>query len=525
LNTLFDAQALRLWALALGIGAIGAYAAILFLMTISAVQYLAYATADARFYTAIGNLSSWHIVLAPALGGLLIGLLINFLTPGKRAEGVADVIYARALNNARMPLGRGLMSAVISAASLGVGASAGREGPVVHLGATLAAALAKQLRLPALDARVLLGCGVAAAVSASFNAPLAGALFALEVVLGHYALRAFGPIFIASVIGAVISRNHLGDFPAFTIPDYAMLSLWEFPLYGILGIVCAGVALIFMSALIRATETSGRLPLPLWLRPALSGLVLGMIALAFPEVLGVGYGATDTALNGQFSLSLMATLVVVKILATAITFAGCFGGGVFSPSLYLGAMTGGAFGLLAAIFVPGEISSHGLFAILGMGAVAAAVLGAPLSTTLIAFELTGDYQLTLALMVAISVSTAVTQAVLGRSFFEWQLERRGLFRRGMPERRILQGVTVADFMHVLDKSARGSAELLDKDARRLYPGDSLGTALALMESSQADKLPVVDADAPDKPCGYVHASDALRTYNRALVSTYREEHR
>ena len=249
------------------------------------------------------------------------------------------------------------------------------------------------MRLAPSQGRTLLGCGVAAAVAASFNAPIAGVFFALEVVLGHYALRAFAPIVMASVVGTLVTRAHYGNFPAFIIPEYAIVSFWEFPAFILLGAVCALAAIIFTRSVFFVEDRMVKhVPLPRWSHPVVGGLLVGVIAIQFPHVLGVGYEATDAALREQLSLSLMLALIVFKTAATAISLGSGFGGGVFTPSLFIGAMTGSAFGIVASMAFPELAASHGLYAIVGMGAVAGAVLGAPISTFLIVFELVADYE-------------------------------------------------------------------------------------------------------------------------------------
>ena len=218
---------------------------------------------------------------------------------GKRPESVADVIAASALRGGRIPLRNGACAAIVSAVSLGTGASAGREGPVVHLGATLSSFVAEKLHLGRALSRTLLGCGVATAVAASFNAPIAGVFFALEVVLGHYALSAFAPVVIASVTGTVLSRVYFGDHPAFILPVSDITSFLEFPAFALLGVSSGAVAIIFMRLTAIATSLAERSRMPGWLRPAGGGFLIGLVGLEFPEVLGVGYEATDMALNGH----------------------------------------------------------------------------------------------------------------------------------------------------------------------------------------------------------------------------------
>lgn len=518
-------QVPRVWLAALVVGAIAGYAAIAFRLAIGGVQFLWIGETEENLFRFLADVPAWLIVAGPTTAGLIVGLWITYVQPGNRAEGVADVIEARAIGQGRMPLRKGLGSAFIAIVSLGGGASAGREGPAVHLGATLGSFLASRLGFGPTHMRTLLAAGAASAVAASFNAPIAGVLFALEVVLGHYALRASGPIVIASVTGALLARFHIGASPTFVIPDYMIASLFDFPAFALLGVVCAGVSIAFMTTAMYTDDVARRITMPLWLRPVLGGLLVGLIGIWFPQVMGVGYGATDAALQGQFGLMLLLTLIVLKIVATAITLASRFGGGVFSPALYLGAMTGGAFGLLISLAVPDlAFSTHAVYAIVGMGAVAGAVLGAPLSTLLIAFELTGGYEMTVALMVAISVSAALTQSVLGKSFFQWQLERRGLRLYGGPRWRILHYVRVRTFMQSITPDETTPLQELDPDDERLFTDDTLERTLNMFAQTAAPSLPVVQPAEESQVVGTVSHTDALKAYNQALVEASREEH-
>jgi CIC family chloride channel protein len=513
----------ELWmvAVALGVGVAGA--AIAFRAVIGMVQYSWLGTSSETMIDRVGSLPFWAVIIAPAAGGLVVGLLLQFALPNRRAEVVADVIEAKAIKGGRMGLGTGLLSAAVAAISLGSGASAGREGPVVHLGATLGSWIAGRLHLPAGSTRTLLGCGVAAAIAASFNAPIAGVLFALEVILGHYALSAFVPIVICAVAATVITRIQFGNFPAFAVPDYAIMSFYEFPAFALLGIVCAAVAISFQFALITTDRIARGITMPVWARPVIGGLMVGAIGVFLPEILGVGYAATDAALRQQYSLAMLLVLIVAKTAATAITLASRFGGGVFSPSLYLGAMAGGAFGIIAAMAFPEQASSHGLYALIGMGGVAAAVLGAPISTILIVFELTGGFEVAIALMLTISISSGLTQAVYGRSYFHLQLESRGLVLTEGAHRTIMFTLAVRDFMTPLGPDE--PAPRLPEDARRLTPDDTLETALRLFDHAGGGRLPVVAARDSDTVVGWVTHVAALDRFNKGLIDANVEEHR
>ena len=302
-------------ALAAVIGVAVGYGAIGFRLLLASIQEVFYGFSSQQVATLADDLAWWHVLFAPAAGGLVVGLLLRFLVPGRRAEGVAQVMEAGALRGGRLTPGKGLAVAAVSVASLGAGASAGREGPVVHLGATAASFVAQRLKFGPSLSLTLLGCGVASAVAASFNAPIAGAFFALEVVIGHYALHAFSPIVIASVAGAIVSRIHLGDFPAFVLPDYSIVSFFELPAFLMLGIVCAAVAMIFMWSIMFAADAVEHTRTPIWLRPAIGGLGVGAIAVFFPEVLGVGYEATGDALKGIIPLGFLIFPVIGRCRA------------------------------------------------------------------------------------------------------------------------------------------------------------------------------------------------------------------
>ena len=513
----------QVWLLALLAGLSVSIAAILFRETIGFVQLFWLGDSSEDVASAARKLPWYVILCAPAAGGLLVGLGLYYLMPLRRTLAVADVMEAKVHSGKNMRLQDAVASAGITALSLGVGASAGREGPVVHLGAAIASSTARFFKLPDWANRTLLACGVAAAISASFNAPIAGVLFAHEVILGHYAMRAFVPIVIASVSGTILSRLWFGDVAAFSIPDYQITSFWEFPAFAILGIVCALVSVIFQFALVATDYVSRNLPLHIIVRPVIGGFLIGAIALAFPEILGVGYEATDQALRNQLSLIAMLSLLIAKTAATAITLASRFGGGIFSPSLYLGAMTGGAFGVIAASIFPEMASSQGLYAILGMGAVAAAVLGAPISTTVMVFELTGGYALSIALLLCVSIANGINHAIHGHSYFQWQLEMRGLFVADGPSRHVLRGRRVRDFMSPAEGEDVRKLDT-ETDLPPLKTTDTLEHALRAFDSAGQERLPVVENDKPDTIVGWASQVRALRFFNTALTAATEEEH-
>jgi CIC family chloride channel protein len=560
-------------ALAFAVGGGVGCAVIIFRETIALVQGAAFGTASERLFTHIDKLPWWQVVAVPAIGGFIVGLLVKYLMPGKRPEGVADVIEAGALRGGRMSGLTGIKAALINACSIGFGASVGREGPAVHFGAALGGWLAGSLNLNRSVSRTLLGCGAAAAVAASFNAPIAGALFASEVVIGHYALSAFAPIVIASVTATAISRFYFGDFPAFIIHEHVIQSLWEFPAFIALGVVAGIVAMGFMKSVMLCSTVADKLPVPDFIKPAVGGAAIGCMAIWFPQVLGIGYGTTEAAVMVSFSLGLLVSICVAKIIATAISIGFGFGGGVFSPALVIGAMLGGAYGTVFTGLFPDLSTGVGAYTILGMGAMAAAVLGAPISTALVIFEMTSDYALTLALMITVVISSMITRKFHGGSFFSWQLERRGLdlreglevaLLRNLPLQSVLSyteelvplGVGLPDIRLILQKSDAGELFVVDgagvlfgtitladmsefafdteldhlitaSDVARQDPpvlaGDEdLEKALSLMRDNGEDYVPVVENHETMKFLGCIRQGRVMSAYNRALIQNRRE---
>ncbi|WP_375203727.1 chloride channel protein [Hyphococcus sp.] len=520
---------LRVWTLAVLIGVAAAYGVIAFRYAIDAVSGLAFGEDEAGVVSGAASLTPWRAWAAPVIGGFAVsGLLyladrFKWLTNG-RAQGVADVIEARAVSGGHVSLRAGLAAATVSVVSLGAGGSAGREGPAVHLGATIASILNRKLGFTAKHRRALLGCGAAAAVSASFNAPVAGVLFALEVILGNYALSVFGPIAAASVAAAIVTRIHLGDFPAFALPDYgAVHNTIDVPLAALLGVFCGLVASGFLQAVermtVRVREFAQDRNISYLLLPPIGGVIVGFIGIFYPEVFGVGYEAVTKALNGDYALHLLIILVLMKAAATAVTLSCRFGGGVFSPGLVIGAFMGAAFGAGLSQIFPDATASPVYYAMIGMGAVSGAILGAPISTTLIVFEMTGEYGITVSLMVAVAIATLITQWTCGRSFFHWQLSRRGYDLSEGPQGIILKTMRVRE---VMEKMPPGSP--LPAEADRLEATQSLGEALAKLNEAEEHGLPVVNAAEKDQVVGYLSRVKALAAYNKALIDENIEHH-
>ena len=564
----------RLSVLSVAIGIFAAFCAILFREGIDFFQSVFMGVRGEAVASLLREQPWWRVLLAPTLGALVVGLLLRYVTLDGEVRGVPDVIEASALRGGHIKVGNGLLMAALCAMSLGGGASVGREGPVVHLGATVGSWLSRRFRLGRSSVRTLLGCGVASAVAASFNAPMAGAFFALEVVIGHYGLQAFAPIVIASVLGAIISRMYYGDYPAFFIPGTAEVSALEYPAFILLGLCAAAVAILFVRSVDWVEQGLRRFKVPKLPAIVAAGFSVGLIGLVLPEVMGVGYEATERAIQAQYGFWLLVALLAAKMAATALSLGGGFPGGVFSPSLFLGAMLGGAFGIVAAMPFPQHAAGAGAYTLVGMAAVSGAVLGAPISTVLMLFEMTGDYEITIAAMVAVAVSSLATRSLLGHSYFTWQLAKRGLSIKGGHEVGVLQEIKVRRLLRrdhevvapeddivevrnhllkapqaelfvvkegrligILTLADLGAAafdgkpgkaptagEAMRADPPFLTADDTLEAAVKLFSQVEEGLLPVVETRHGRRLAGCLHERDVMRAYNRALIKLRAEEH-
>jgi CIC family chloride channel protein len=526
----------QFWFIALLVGIAASFAAIGFRFGIETFQAWLYQTDDvAHLRSDAARLDWWWILLIPMAGGLAVGVILNKFTDDGRVRSVADVIEGAALYDGRVERRKGLVSSLASFITLSTGGSTGREGPVVHLAAIVSTYVSRLIRADGITGRDLMGCAVAAAVSASFNAPIAGALFALEVVLRHFAVHAFAPIVIASVAGTVINRSVYGDVTEFLIPNQNILAFYvELPAFLILGLLCGLIAVVLMRAIFWAdtmgTALQTRWRIPRYLRPMIAGTLLGGLAIFYPHIIGVGYETTSDALTGRLVMHEAIVFVFIKIVAVAITMAGRMGGGVFSPSLMVGAMTGLAFGIVATGIFP-DVSGEGtLYALAGMGAVTAAVLGAPISTTLIVFELTGDWQTGIAVMVSVSLSSALASKLVHRSFFLTQLERRGVHLAAGPQAYLLGTFKVASVMRTADHPKAADPETcaaLILEGMYISQDMMLDQAMPILEATGSSFIPVVIpavGDGPPELRGALFQVDALRAFNRALAATAAEEH-
>ncbi|MGV6801126.1 MAG: chloride channel protein [bacterium] len=527
----------RVWISAAFIGIFTALGVTLFVKAITLLTTISFGNGPEALASGVRDLTPLRAWMVPVTGGVLVSLLLYIARkykwlPDSRCQGVAEIIEARAGPPGHVSFRTGVTNTLVSIIALGSGASAGREGPVVLMGGSIANGLSSRLGISGKDARTLLGCGAAAAVAASFNAPIAGVLFALEVVLGNYALSIFGPVALASLMATLVSRYDLFNGFAyiqnqhtFSIPAYGNSSPWDLLFAAAFGIICGIVAFTFMQTASSFQKWIkrylARRNIDPVLLPPLAGIVMGVAAMFYPEVLGIGYEAITETLIGGYTIPLLTILLILKIFTTAICLSCRFGTGVFSPGLVFGAISGAAYGASLAYIFPGVAADATFYAMIGMGAVAGAILGAPISTTLIVFEMTGDYEMTVALMIAVGIATLIAQTTFGSSWFHWQLNQRGYDLSHGPQGVILQTIRVRDVMrHV----AEGTAPL-DENTPRLKPTHTLGEALAIMQHEHVETLPVADPREQSKIIGHLTQVKALEIYNKALVASHIEHHR
>jgi len=525
-----------------------------------------------------------YVVLAPTLGGLIVGPLIYFFAREAKGHGVPEVMEAVALRGGRIRPVVAVVKSLASSLSIGSGGSVGREGPIVQIGSTLGSSLGQFFRMSDDRVRNLVACGAAGGVAATFNAPIAGVIFALEVILGDFSVSSFGTVVVASVTASVVGRVAFGDVPAFIIPEYSINSLWEFPMYLGLGLVAAIVAAIYTRSIYGAEDLfEAWKRFPEWLKPAVGGLLLGTMALLYgqlpglgyesvPQVYGVGYETIEAGLLGQQAILIMLALLVLKIVATSVTLGSGGSGGVFAPSLFIGSMLGGAFGLLMHELFPGLPGPAGAYALVGMGAVFAGATHASISAVIIMFEMTGDYKIVLPLMLAVVTATLLSSLLLkGESIYTLKLTRRGVRLRRGQDVDVLRAVQVEEVMRdsatvapatpledltelflrtnqhafpVVDEQNRlsgvvsltdlrnagpgqelGSRQVDDLMTRSLvtaYPDETLDLVLPRMGPRDLSRLPVVARDDPRRLVGVIRRNDVVRAYNLALTRRTRE---
>nr|WP_243653959.1 chloride channel protein [Pseudonocardia endophytica] len=483
-------------ALIIGVGA--GLGAVVFRYLILGITWLVTGRED---YSDAGRVASshlpalgpWFLLLVPVVGGLIYGPLVYRFAPEARGHGVPEVMVAVARNGGRIPARVAAVKSLASGLCIGTGGSVGREGPIVQIGSALGSSIGQWLRVPDHRLRLMVACGAAGGISATFNAPIAGVFFGLEVILRRFSAEAFGIVVLSSVTANVVARSIVGEDHILHLPAFGLGSPVELPLYGLLGLLAGIAGWGFARVLYRIEDLCDAVWRgPEWLRPGVGGLLLGGLLLALPQMYGVGYPVLEDGISGEYAVGFLVVLMLGKMVATSLTIGIGGSGGVFAPSLFIGGMLGTAFGVAANAVFPGLDLSPGAFGLVGMAAVFAAASHAPIAAVLIVFELTGQYSIILPLMASVVLATGLSHLVSRDTIYTLKLIRRGIDidadRRADHD---LSGLTVAGAMRAAPRTVRSSAPM----------GDA---ALALAEAHYG-AIPVCDDD--DRYAGALVATE------------------
>jgi chloride channel protein, CIC family len=526
--------------------------------------------------TALNSWGAWTIALIPVLGGLLVGLIVYYLIGEERHHGVAGIMEAAALAGGRLRYKRMPAKAVASAVSIGSGASVGPEDPSVQIGASLGSMFGQWLHLSDERVRSLVAAGCASGIAAAFNAPIAGVFFSLEIILGEISGSAFGIVVLASVISAVFTQAVSGPEPAFHVPAYTFDSPWELPLYVGLGLLAGPISALYIRLLYWAQDIfHDQLKVPRWVKPMVAGLIVGLVGIFLPQVFGVGYDTIGSILNGQTtSFWLLLALMLAKLVLTPVSIGGGFLGGVFAPSLFIGASLGAAYAVGLDWVSPGLNVIPGAYAMVGMAAVLAGAVHAPMTAVILLFEMTNDYRIILPLMFAVVVSMVLSQRLIRESVYTMGLVRKGIRLERGRDVDVLETITVEEIMqpaplsladtesvenaaeifaethhHGLpvlnargelvgilttqelgrlqekDSSSLKVADICVRDLQVAYPDETMGQALRRMGGRDIGRMPVVSRNEPNRMVGWLRRSDLLRAYDVALVKRTAQRHR
>lgn len=555
--------------MAIVVGMLGGYGAVAFRLFIRFFQSISFGAGDANFLEHVMALPWYAKLIPPAIGGLLVGPVLYFFAREARGPGVSETIEAVAMRGGIIRKRVFLVKILASAICIGSGGSAGREGPIVQIGSAIGSLVGQLTKVSADRMRTLVGCGAAAGIAATFNAPIAGVMFAMEIIIGNYGIATFSPIIVSSVMATVISRIHLGDYPAFLIPPFALVSPIELPFYIVLGVVAGLAGVLFTTMLYKTEDLFKLIPIPDYAKAAVGGLMVGCIGIFLPHILGVGYDAINLAIWGDLAWYMLVILVFVKIAATSLTIGSGSSGGIFAPSLFIGAMAGGSFGYFIHLLFPNITASSGAYGLVGMGAVLAATTHGPLHAILIIFEMTGDYKSIVPLMLSCIIAYIIASQINRESIFTLKLVRRGTDIKAGREVNIMKSLlvkdamtkdveTVPETMHlnvllqstlsskyssfpvvdnegllsgiitfqdfkeiILEEVVEGlivAKDISRSDVITITEKENLEDALEKIGFKNIEQLPVVDEDNPRKIVGILSRRDVFAAYNKALIN-------
>ncbi|WP_198340612.1 ClcB-like voltage-gated chloride channel protein [Burkholderia ubonensis] len=560
-QTLFrlsDAHTMLIWSVIVGIG--GAFATIAFREGIELVQRVV--SGGSGSFVEMAKRLPWYVRFwLPAAGGFLAGCVLLLATRGGAKTRKTDYMEAVALGSGVVPVRQSLWRSASSLLTIGTGGSIGREGPMVQLAALAASLVGRFAHFDPPRLRLLVACGAAAGITSAYNAPIAGAFFVSEIVLGAIAMESFGPMVVASVVANIVMREFAGYRPPYEMPVFPAVAGPEVLPFVVLGLLCGVLAPQFLHLLDASKHQFKRLPVPLPVRLALGGLIVGVISVWIPDVWGNGYSVVNQILHSPWTWQALVAVLVFKVLATAATAGSGAIGGVFTPTLFVGAVLGSLFGLGMQALWPGHTSAYFAYAMVGMGAFLAGATQAPLMAILMIFEMTLSYQVVLPLMVSCVVAYFVARATGTTSMYEITLRhhqdaQERLRIRTTQMRELIQpaqtvvplSASVADmtrvfleypvkYLYVTDDAGRFrgavalkdiTCDLLDKRDTTdktaahyahtpfplLTPDMPLGTALELFMGFQGERLPVIESAAEPTLAGVVYKTSLLDAYRR-----------
>lgn len=456
--------------LAIITGVLAGFGGIIFYKMIQLVEQLMFHT-PAGFFGVdnLVNLQGWRrfivIPIIPAVGGLVVGWIVLKLAPDAGGEGVPMVIENVAKKGGVLNPFLAITKLVTSAVSIGSGGAGGREGPVIAIGGAIGSSVGKVFRLNEEQMKSLVGCGAAAGLAAVFNAPIGGALFAMEVVIGSLNMQTFSPIIISSVFGTFVSRTILGNRPVFIIPHFELRSGWELVFYIVLGVFAGFVGVFFVKLFYATEEFFENKKFPVHnkvLKPAIGGLIVGIIGIYFPEVFGYTYQGVNASLYSRDSFMILAALLLLKPIATSVSLGSGGSGGTLAPSLFIGAMAGGAFGNIVNIIAPAIAAPPGAYALVGMAAVTGSVVQAPLAAAILVFEMTDKYETILPILLAVVAATVISKKYLNGSIYTISLKLKGQFLDVYGrDVNILRSLSVRDVMRPQLVAASESTRISD----------------------------------------------------------------
>lgn len=478
LQALTRNESTRLMALGVLVGTLGALGACAFDQVTTTVGGLILGTAE----PGVSPPAVWLRLVVPAVGGLLTGLLVWGLAGGdRRPAGIPDVVDAVANHEGHMNLRRSTVSALSAALGIGLGLSGGREGPIVQLSAAFGSSVCRRLHLSPTQTRVLAAAAVAGGIAASFNTPLGATFFALEIVLGNFAMASFGPVVAAAVAGTAVGQALLGDRIALNLPPFGLVSPVELLIYPVLGVLSGGVALGLKRAVLVGPQVRERLRLPAWAAGGAAGLGVAGLAAGFPQVMGNGYTYMDKMLSEPPVVWFLVALLVAKLVATGLAQLGNTGVGVFAPSLFVGSVTGTLFGTLVHNLLPHMTESPGAYGMVGMGAVAAAVAHAPITMTLMLFEMTRNYAVIAPMVLTLAVAGTVASYLDPESLYVSHLSARGVSLDHHREELVMYHLKVRDVLRATH-------------LQRFPPDTPLSTLTAFFLHERAHAVYLADED-------------------------------